>query len=109
MEPVLEDSCSGAIFSLGLGAEDEDNEDDEGLEVSVELGLLVCILETGPDMRAEPRPGREPQWWSEEGLGLDVEADEVLDEAEPGFVALEVTLGLANGLLVVGLPSFSLL
>lgn len=111
MELVLEDSWSDGIFSLGLGAEDEDNEDDEGLEVSEELGLLVDILEMGLDMSPEPRLGRELLWWSEDGLVLDVEADEGLGvvEAALGFVAGDVKLGLAMGLLVVGLLSFSLL
>lgn len=111
MEPVLEDSWSDGIFSLGLGAEDDDNEDDEGLEVNEELGLLVGILEMGLDMSPEPRLGRELLWWSEEGLVFDVEADEGLGVVEEvlGFVALDVKLGLAMGLLVVGLLSFSLL
>lgn len=111
MEPVLEDSWSEGIFSFGLGAEDEDSEDDEGLEVSEELGLLVGILEMGLDMSPELRLGRELLWWSEEGLVLDVEPDEGLEVVEEllGFVVLEVKLGLAMGLLVVGLLSFSLL
>lgn len=57
----LEDSWSDGIFSLGLRADDEDNEDndDEGLGVSEEPGLPVDSLEVGLGMSPELRLGLE--------------------------------------------------
>lgn len=56
----LEDSWSDGIFSLGLGADDDDNEDDEGLGVREEAGLAVDSLEMGLGMSPGLRPGLEP-------------------------------------------------
>lgn len=56
--------CSDGIFSLGLGADDDDKEDDGGLGVSEEAGLLVWTLEMElrPEMEVRPelRLGLEP-------------------------------------------------
>lgn len=51
----LEDSWSDDIFSLGLVADDEDDdsEDDEGLGVTEETGLLADSLEMGLGMRLD--------------------------------------------------------
>lgn len=57
---ALEDICSDGIFSLGLGADEDDSEDDdEGLGVSEELGLPAESLEMGLGMSPELRLGLE--------------------------------------------------
>lgn len=107
MDPGLEGSWEDGIFSLGLGAEDDDSEeDDEGLGVRAELGLLVDSLEMEPGRSAELRLGLEPLWWSEEGLVLGEEAEVGLgvdEELDLGAADDAVMLGLDMGLLVVGL------
>lgn len=62
MELGLEDNWSDGIFSLGLGAEDDDREDEddgEALGVKEELGLLVDSLDMELGMSPELRPGLE--------------------------------------------------
>ena len=56
----LEDSWSDGIFSLGLGADEEDNEDDEGRGAREEPGLDVDSLEMGLGRSPEVRLGLEP-------------------------------------------------
>lgn len=57
---ALEDIWSDGIFSLGLGVDEDDSEDDdEGLGVSEELGLPAESLEMGLGMSPELRLGLE--------------------------------------------------
>lgn len=92
----LEDSWSDGVFSLGLVA--EDSEDDEGLvkEVGLLVGNLLMELDTSPELRLA-------LWRSEDGL-----------EAEGGLCVaatldlLDARLVLDMGLLEVGLLLLSL-
>lgn len=107
--PGLEDSWSDGIFSLGLGADDDD--DDEGLGVREEPGLPVDSLDVGPEMRAEPWPGLEPLWWSEEeDLGLGGAEGVLAVDKALGLGAVDdgAAAGLDTGLLVVGLRALLL-
>lgn len=99
------------IFSLGLGVEDIED-DDEGLGTKEEPDLLDGSLEIGPLRIPELRLVLEPPlWWSDEGfvLGvgaeLDLGVDETLDFVTEGEAVIP---GLDMGLLVVGLTALLL-
>lgn len=97
-------------MSLGLGADDDDvNEDDEGLGVKDVLGLLVDEPDSrdiGLGMRPELRLDLELLWRSEVGLffGVEVEAGLGAEVAlDLGAADDAPMLGLDSCLLVLGL------
>lgn len=85
-------SWSDGIFSLGLGVEEDEGSDGEGLGLMVETGLPVECLEMVLAMRLD----LGLLWWSDEDLVLDT-------DDEFGFVAAadDGMLGLGGGLLAL--------
>lgn len=104
----LDVNGSEGIFILGLGAADDEDDEEDGLGVS---GLPADSLEMGLLISPELRLGLELLWWSEEDLILGVEAEAGLGVDETlglGAVDGVAILGLDIGLLGLTLLLFSL-